>query len=153
MFDKKFNPALAQARTAIESHVRPEFQAPLASCIESGREILSKPELHELLMHQMATSHNPPKDAGAGATRMVYTLYEQGQNAGKPLPPEILVPAAMIFAFEYLDLVAKTTGLKITPELIGQVTTDTGDAMLLAMRVTPLMLLEIATMKSGMRTA
>lgn len=134
MLGQASNPLLQKAEQAIQSRVKPQFQQQLASAIHAGLHILYAPQLQETLMHRVATSHNPPKDAAAGATRMVYTLYQQSNGS---LPPEILVPAAMIFAFEYLDLLAKTNGLQITPQIIDQTTTSTGEEMLTKMRITP----------------
>lgn len=134
MLGQASDPLLAKAEQQIQSSVKPDFQAALAKVVTAGLKILYAPEMRDGLNHRINSSHNPPADAGKGATRMMYTLYLQSKNT---LAPEVLVPGALILAFEYLDLLVKTGREKITPQIIAQTTQETSDAMMAAMKMTP----------------
>lgn len=118
---------LAQAEQAIQSKVPAKLQQALARVLQAGMTILYSPQLKTQLQQRIMGSSDPVKDASAGAVRLVSELYRQ---SNKTMPTDLVVPAAMIFAFEYLDLVAKAGKAQITPDMIAKTTTAVGDAVL-----------------------
>lgn len=134
MLGQASNPMLAKAEDGIQSKVSPANQANLAKVIHAGLTIMYSPKLTEQRNQMIATSQDPAKDAGQGAARLVSNLYQQ---SGQKMPQQLIVPAAMIFAFEWLDLVSKAGKVQITPDLIAQTTQEAGNAVLPMFGVTP----------------
>ncbi len=133
MLGQTSNPMLAQAEQGIQSKVPAKLQDGLAKVIHAGLTIMYSPQLAQQRNAHMAASKDPAKDAGQGAARLVANLYQQ---SNKTMPIEIIVPAAMIFAFEYLDLVSKAGKAQITPDLIARATQEAADAALPLIGVT-----------------
>lgn len=133
MLGQASNPMLAQAEEGIQAKVPQNLRAGLEKVIHAGLTIMYSPNLAKQRNERIANTSNPAQDAGQGAARLVLNLYEQ---SGKKMPPELVVPAAMIFAFEYLDLVAKAGKAEITPEIIASATQAVADAVLPMMGIT-----------------
>lgn len=127
MIGQVSNPMLAQAEQGITSKVAPNLQSGLAKVVHAGLTIMYSPQLAQQRNAHMASSKDPAQDAGQGAARLISNLYQQ---SGKTMPIPLVIPAAMIFAFEYLDLVAKAGKAQITPDLISQATHAVADAVL-----------------------
>lgn len=134
MLGEASNPMLAQAEQGIQSKVKPEMQANLQKVIQAGLTIMYSPQLTDKRNQMIANSKDPAQDAAQGSARLVSNLYQQ---SGKKMPTDLIVPAAMIFAFEWLDLVAKAGKIQITPDVIANVTQDVGKAVLPMFGVTP----------------
>lgn len=134
MLGQASNPMLAKAEDGIQSKVSPANQANLAKAIHAGLTIMYSPKMVEQRNQMIANSKDPAKDAGQGAARLVSNLYQQ---SGQKMPQQLIVPAAMIFAFEWLDLVSKAGKVQITPDLIAQATQEVGNAVLPMFGVTP----------------
>lgn len=133
MLGQASNPMLAQAEEGIRAKVPQELQSSLEKIVHAGLTIMYSPNLTQQRNERIATSKDPAKEAGEGAARMISNLYQQ---SGKKLPIPLVVPAAMIFAFEWLDLIAKTGKTQITPDLIAQTTKSVADAILPLMGIT-----------------
>lgn len=134
MLGQASDPMLQKAEQQIQSKVAPQLQDALARTVHAGLTIMYSPQKQQERMQHLNTSTTPAKDAGEGAARMMTILYNQSK---KTMPTDIIVPAAMIFAFEYLDLVAKAGKAKITPQLLEQATMATSHAVLPMFGVTP----------------
>jgi hypothetical protein len=132
MLGQASNPMLAQAEQAIQSKISPALQGAFQKVVHAGLTIMYAPQSKALLQKRVAASVDPAKEAGDGATRLISNLYQQSR---KTMPLSLVVPAAMIFAFEYLDLVAKAGKAQITPGIIGRATTAVGDGILPLMGV------------------
>lgn len=133
MIGQASNPMLEQAEQGIQSKVPQELQAGFEKVIHAGLTIIYSPKLSQQLTARLAASTDPVREAGEGAARLISNLYQQ---SGKKLPVALVVPAAMVFAFEYLDLVAKAGKAEITPELIASATQAVADAVLPLMGIT-----------------
>lgn len=133
MIGQASNPMLEQAEQGIQSKVPQDQQAGLEKVVHAGLTIIYSPKLSQQLTARLAASTNPAKEAGEGAARLISNLYQQ---SGKKMPVALVVPAAMIFAFEYLDLVAKAGKAEITPEIIANATQAVADAVLPLMGIT-----------------
>ncbi|MFZ6757963.1 hypothetical protein ACO0K9_12210 [Undibacterium sp. Ji50W] len=127
MLGQASNSMLAQAEQGIQSKVAAQFQSALSKVVNAGLTIMYAPQNKEMRLQRMAQAGNPASDAGAGAARMISNLYAQ---SNKQMPLEVVVPASMIFAFEYLDLLVKVKRLAITPDLIAATTQAVADAVL-----------------------
>jgi hypothetical protein len=134
MLGQASNPMLAQAAQGIQSNVPANLQGALSKVVHAGLTIMYSPKLAQQRNAHMASSKDPAQDAGQGASRLISNLYQQ---SNKTLPIPLIVPAAMIFAFEYLDLVAKAGKAQITPDLLAQTTQAVSSAVLPLMGVTP----------------
>lgn len=134
MIGKASNPMLEQAEQGIQAKLPAALQPLLANIIKAGLTIMYAPALHDTMMHRINSSNNPAQDAGNGSARMMAELYKQ---SGNKLPPEIMIPAAMIFAFEFLDLVAKAGKVQITPQLIAHTVQAVTAAMFKMGGITP----------------
>lgn len=134
MIGQASNPMLAQAEQGIQAKVPANLQAALQKVIHAGLTIMYSPQLTQQRNQHMATSKNPPQDAGQGAARLIGNLYQQ---SNKTLPVALIGPAAMIFAIEYLDLLAKAGKAQITPDLIAQTAQAVSAAVLPMLHATP----------------
>lgn len=134
MLGQASNVMLAKAEDGIQSKVSPANQANLAKVIHAGLTIMYSPKMTDQRNQMIANSKDPAKDAGQGAARLVSNLYQQ---SGQKMPQQLIVPAAMIFAFEWLDLVSKAGKVDVTPDLIAQATQEVGNAVLPMFGVTP----------------
>lgn len=134
MLGQASSPMLAQAEQGIQNKVKPELKASLDKVVQAGLTILYAPKLTDQRNQMIANSQDPAKDAAQGAARMVSNLYQQ---SGQKMPTDLIVPAAMLFAFEWLDLVSKAGKVQITPDLIARTTRDVGSAVLPMFGVTP----------------
>lgn len=148
MIGQASNPILAKAEEGISAKVKPEMQDDLAKVVHAGLTIMYSPKLAEQRNKMIAESQDPAQDAAQGAARLVSNLYQQ---SGQKMPTDLIVPAAMMFAFEYLDLVSKAGKLEITPDTVADVTQDVGKAVLPMFGVTPdkLAALQGMTQKQG----
>jgi hypothetical protein len=125
---------LAQAEQAVQSKVPAAMQDPLQRVIHAGLTILYSPQTKPRLQQQLAQCTDPAKDAGEGSVRMVGELYKQ---SNKTMPTPLFTPAAMIFAFEFLDLAAKAGKAQITPDLIAKTAHLVAENMMKLLGVTP----------------
>ena len=128
------NAMLKQAEQGIENKVPAQSKSAFTRVVTAGLTILYSPQMEQMRAQRMAQVQDPAKDAGQGAARMLSNLYEQSK---KTMPVEVMVPAAMIFAFEFLDLLAQAGKAQITPDLIDKTTQAVGDAVLPMFGVTP----------------
>jgi hypothetical protein len=110
------NPQLAQAEQAIQAKIPPALQGGFAKVLHAGLSILYAPQLRSKLQQKLAGG-NPIQDAGQGAARLAAELYKQ---SGNTIPKPLIVPAVIVFAFEYLDLAAQAGKIQITPAVIAQ---------------------------------
>jgi hypothetical protein len=133
MLGQASNPMLEQAEQGIQSKVPQNLQAGLQKVIHAGLTIMYSPKLAQQRNQRLAQTTDPAKDAGEGSARLVLNLYQQ---SNKTMPPELVVPAAMIFAFEYLDLIAKAGKAQITPDVIAKTTQAVADSVLPMMGIT-----------------
>lgn len=133
MLGNASNPMLEQAEQGIQSKVPQNLQSGLEKVVHAGLTIMYSPNAAQSRNQQIAASKDPANEAAQGSARLISNLYQQ---SGKKLPVPLIVPAAMIFAFEYLDLVAKAGKAQITPELIDQTTQAVADAILPMMGIT-----------------
>lgn len=128
------NTMLKQAEQGIESKVPEQSKGAFSKVVTAGLTILYSSQMEQMRAQRMAQVQDPAKEAGEGAARMLSNLYEQSK---KTMPVEVMVPAAMIFAFEFLDLLAQSGKAEITPDLIDKTTQSVGDAVLPLFGVTP----------------
>lgn len=135
------SPILQQAEQALQAKVPQQYQDALARVVKAGLSILYSPQLRAKLQQRISQGGNVVKDASDGAVRMIFELYKQ---SNKSIPAPVMVPAAMMFAFEYMDLVAKAGKVPITSNTVAQVTQATGQAMMTALGVTPQKLQQMA---------
>lgn len=133
MLGQTSNPMLSQCEQGIQAKVPANMQTNFMKVVHAGLTIMYAPQTKDLLQKGIAASNDPAKEAAAGATRLISNLYQQ---SGKTLPIALVVPTAMIFAFEYLDLVAKAGKAQITPDMISTTTTAVSDALLPLLGVT-----------------
>lgn len=127
------NEMLAQAEQGIIAKVPPELKQGLDKVLHAGMTIMYSPKLAEQRNQRIAATTDPVKDAAEGSARMVSNLYQQ---SGKKLPVPLIVPAAMVFGFEWLDLLAKAGKAEVTPDMIAQTTQAIADAVLPLMGIT-----------------
>lgn len=134
MIGQASDPILAKAEQAVAAKVPANLQKVFAGVVQAGNHILYSPQLSGPLQHRMNQSvSNPGESAGQGAVRLVAELFKQ---SGKKIPPALLSPAAMTFAFEFLDLMAKAGKAKITSQMVADAAQAVGDSMLTAVGVT-----------------
>lgn len=132
MLGKAANPLLEKAEQAIQSKVQPQYQSGLSKMVHAGLLIMYDPSLKPQMMQKISASTNPAQEAAQGSAMMVARLFKMSKNT---IPAQLFAPAAMVFAFEYLDVVAKAGKAQITPQLIADTTQAVGDALMQAMGV------------------
>lgn len=134
MLGQASSPMLAKAEQGIQAKVPQKLQADLERAVHAGLMILYSPKLKADLQKKLAATTDPVTDAARGAAHMLSNLFQQ---SGKRIPPAVMVPAAGILAFEYLDLLAKAGKVQITPDIIDKTAIAVSDALLPAMGITP----------------
>lgn len=132
MLGQASNPMLAQAEDGIVAKVPDNLKDGLARVVHAGLTIMYSPQLEQQRNERIAATADPVKEASEGAVRLVLNLYKQ---SGQKMPTDLVVPASMVFAFEYLDLLAKAGKAQIAPDLIAQTTKATGEAALRLMGI------------------
>ena len=134
MLGQTTNPMLAKAEEGIQAKVKPAMQANLSKVVHAGLTIMYSPQMADARNKHLSEVTDFVGEAGKGSARMIYNLYLQSK---KKMPLDIVVPACMIFAFEYLDLIEKAGKIKVTPDVISQVTQGVSEAVLPMFGVTP----------------
>ena len=134
MLGQTTNPMLAKVEQGIQSKVKQNRQSALAHIVHDGLSIMYDPETKNVRDAHIAKVTDYATEAGTGAARMISVLY---QKSGKTLPLDLVVPAAMIFAYEYLDLVSKMGKVQITPDVIDTATNSVNDNVLPMFGLTP----------------
>lgn len=134
MLGQASNPMLEQAEQGIQAKLPPDQQAALEKVIHAGLTILYSPKLTQQRNERIAATTDPVKDTAEGSARMMSNLFQQ---SGKKMPLPVIIPAAMILGFEYLDLLAKAGKADITPDLIAKASKAIGDAVLPLFGATP----------------
>lgn len=134
------NAMLAKAEEGIQSQVPQNLQGALKKTVDAGLTVMYSDNLAKQRNERLANGGDPANDAGQGAGRLIGNLYQQ---SGQKMPPEVIVPAAMIFAFEYLDLVEQAGKVQVTGDIIAQATKAVANAVLPMFGVTPEKLQEL----------
>ncbi len=137
---------LAQAEQAIQAKIPPAMQANFEKVVHAGLTILYSPKLAQQRNAQLANVTDPAQLAGQGAARMVSNLFQQ---SGKKIPIPLIIPAAMVLAFEFLDLAAKAGKAQITPDLIAKATQAVADAILPLFGATKDKVAQMTAQKAG----
>lgn len=132
MLGQAANQMLQQAEEGIQAKVPQNLQDGLSRVVHAGLTIMYSPQLAKQRNERIAATTDPAKEAGEGSARMMLNLYEQ---SGKKMPTDLIVPAAMILAMEYLDLVSKAGKAEITPDLIANATEAVGDSAMRLMGI------------------
>lgn len=127
MLGNAHDPLLQQAEQGIQSKVAPNMQGPLSQVVHAGLTVLYAQQNAAQLQKRIAAITDPAKEAGDGSARMLSNLYQQ---SNKTMPKQVIVPAAMIMAFEFLDLCAKAGKAQITPDLVAKTAQATADAIM-----------------------
>ena len=127
---KATNLLLIQSENGIRAKVPSNLKSAFDRVIEAGLTVMYSPEISSRRHAFIEQSKDQAKDAGEGAERLIKNLYAQ---SNKTMPEDVIVPCAMIFAFEYLDLVEKTGKAQITPDLVGKATMITSQSVLQGM--------------------
>ncbi len=126
------NKMLSQAEEQIQAKVPAKSQSDLARVVNAGLTIMYSSKLRDKRNERIAQTTDPAKDAGEGAARLLVNLYQQ---SNKTMPVDIAIPASMIFAFEYLDLLAQAGKAEITPDLLAKTTMSTANSALEALGI------------------
>lgn len=134
MLGQATNQMLEQAEQGIQSKIPAAQQDAFSRIVHAGLTIMYSPQLAQQRNQRMASVTDPVKDAATGAERMMSNLYQQ---SGKKMPPALIVPAALVLAYEWLDLLAKAGKAQITPDLIAQATQAVSQQVLALMGLTP----------------
>lgn len=134
MLGQASTPMLQQAEDGIKSKVPADMQDALEKVVHAGLTILYSPKLEQQRNARIAGTQDPAKEAGEGAARMISNLFQQ---SGKKMPIAVAMPASMILAFEYLDLIGKAGKAEITPDLIAAATKSVADNVLPLLGATP----------------
>jgi hypothetical protein len=133
MLGEATNPMLQQAEQGIEAKVPANLKDGLDKVVHAGLTILYSPKLAQQRNERIAATTDPVKDVGEGAARMMSNLFQQ---SGKKMPMQLIVPAAMILGFEYLDLLGKAGKAEVTPDLIAKASQSIADSLLPLFNVT-----------------
>lgn len=134
MLGQASNPMLQQAEDGIKAKVPQNQQDALDKVVHAGLTILYSPKLAQQRNERIAATTDPVKDAGEGAARMMSNLFQQ---SGKKMPLPVIIPAGMILALEFLDLLAKAGKAQVTPDLIAKVSKAVADSLLPLFGATP----------------
>lgn len=113
---KASNPQLQKAEQALVAKIPQQMRQDFDRVIAAGLQILYAPQLRDKLMQKLKDG-NPVKDAADGAVRLTAELFKQSKGT---LPRPLVVPAVMIFAFEYLDLAGQAGMIQVDTRAIAE---------------------------------
>ena len=134
MLGKASNPMLEQAEQVIQAKLPANMQPALQQVVNAGLTVMYSPQTAQARKQAIMNTKDPITESGEGAARLISNLFQQ---SNKTMPPGVIVPAATVFAFEYLDLMAKAGKVTITPDIIANSTQAVIAAVLPLMGVTP----------------
>jgi hypothetical protein len=132
MIGQASNQMLAKMEQEIQAKIPQNLKAGFERVIHAGMSILYSQNLNQQLKQRIAQTKDPITEAADGAARMVTVLYSQSK---KTMPTELLMPAAMVFAIEYVDLLAKAGKAQITPQFIGELAQAVTESVMKAMGI------------------
>lgn len=132
MLGNTTNPQLQQTEQAVQARVPSNLQMGFQRVVTAGLTLMYSTPLHQRMLQGLGATANPESNAAQGAANILGTLLNQSR--GK-MPVQLVVPAAIVVMCEILDFLAQAGKLRITPELIGQCTKDTGDAVLKMLKI------------------
>lgn len=127
MLGQTTNKLLAQSEQAIESKIKPALKPAFDKVVHAGLTIMYSPKLQNEMKKNLASTTDFADAAGKGSSRLISNLYMQSK---KTLPLDTVVPACMIFAFEYLDLAERAGRVEVTADLISKATQSVADNVL-----------------------
>lgn len=113
---KASNPQLQQAEQALVAKIPEQLREPFNRVVAAGLQILYAPQLRDKLTQKLING-NPVKDAADGAVRLTAELFKQSKGT---LPRPLVVPAVMVFAFEYLDVAEQAGVVKVDTKVIAE---------------------------------
>lgn len=128
------NPLLEQAEQGVQSKIPGAQQQAFGRIVHAGLTVMYAPQLAQQRQQRMASVTDPVSDAAQGASRMMSNLYQQ---SGKKMPVALIVPAALVLGYEWLDLLAHAGRAQITPDLIEKATQAISQSVLNLMGLTP----------------
>lgn len=134
MIGKASDPLLEKAEQGVQSKIPQAKQQAFGRIVHAGLTIMYAPQLAQQRQQRMASVTDPVQDAAQGAARMMSNLYQQ---SGKSMPTDLIVPAALVLGYEWLDLLAHAGKAQITPDLIAQATQQISQSVLNLMGLTP----------------
>lgn len=119
MLGKASNPMLEQAEQVIQANLPANMQPALQQVVNAGLTVMYSAQTAQARKQAIMNTKNPVTESGEGAARLISNLFQQ---SNKTMPPGVILPAACIFAFEYLDFMAKAGKVTITPDIIANST-------------------------------
>jgi hypothetical protein len=150
MLGKASNALLEQAEQGVQSKIAPSQQAAFGRIVHAGLTIMYAPQLAQQRQQRMASVTDPVSDAAQGAARMMSNLYQQ---SGKKMPTDLIVPAALVLGYEWLDLLAHAGKAQITQQLIEQATQAIAQSVLNLMGLTPDKIAQLKAQAQGAQPA
>lgn len=113
---------------------------------EAGKKILYSPETRDLVMEELQSEGDMEDVIGEGVAKLTGLVFNEYR---KTLPMEVLMPVSMMLMLEVLDFLEQAGKIKVTNEMLAEVTQSTASSMLQLLGITPEKLEEY-TQQAGM---
>jgi hypothetical protein len=127
MIGKTTDPFLQKTEQAVQAKVPQAMQPSFQRALQAGLTIMYTPKMQQRMMTAIQGLTDPANGAARGAANILGILFKQSKGS---MPMQIGVPVAMSLMCEFLDLMEKSGKGQITPELVGQATQDTSQAVM-----------------------
>jgi hypothetical protein len=134
MIGQPSNQLIADEEQQIQAAVSPQYRDVLTQVLQLGMKWIYAPAQNKSLQNMINKTSDPSLQGSIFGITMMNMLQEM---SGKKLPQQILVPGVIMFAMEYLDLVAKVGKVQITPQLIAHTVQHVGSGIMKMLKITP----------------
>ena len=104
------------AQVMAAMHVNPKQKVQLDRIVAAGLRVMFDPKTHKLMLQSMQAQGPVEQKLADGVVRLMGMLWSESKAS---LPPELLIPAAMVLLAHAADFLNKT-GQPVTPEQFGK---------------------------------
>lgn len=127
------NPILQKAIDATLAKAKPQFVPVINKVVMAGKTVMYSPKTRDMAMAELKKG-NDPEHIGSAVAKLMGLLMSQAKGT---IPPEVLVPAAIILLCEGLQFLEDAGSVQVTPDLLAQATQATCSAVLQLLGVSP----------------
>lgn len=129
------NPLLQKTQAAIEAKINPPQLKPVVDkLVAAGTHVMYAPTTRDMLVRQMQGPGDDFEKIGAGVAKLMGLLSTQAKGT---IPPQAMIPAAIILMCEAMDFLAQAGRIQVTPDTLAKAMQETASALLQLLGVSP----------------
>lgn len=125
------NPLLQKCVDATLQKAKPQLVPVINKVVLAGKKVMYDPKTRDMAIAELKKGTDP-ESIGSAVAKLMGLLMSQAKGT---IPPEVLVPAAIVMLCEGLQFLQDAGAVQVTPDLLAQATQATGSAILQIMGV------------------